>query len=138
MRRLYSIHGLKVFGCLICWILCQPTFKCIYITSVREQMLATENIDSRLGNLEKGVTALDARVGEIDNKLGHVILLNQEMMLNNNDNFRHMHSVLEESKDTLQKSINKIKSQYTSKFQLYLFGFILAIWTFFVAFILLS
>jgi len=101
-------------------------------------MLATENIDSRLGNLEKGVTALDARVGEIDNKLGHVILLNQEMMLNNNDNFRHMHSVLEESKDTLQKSINKIKSQYTSKFQLYLFGFILAIWTFFVAFILLS
>ena len=101
-------------------------------------MLATANIDDRLGNLEKGVNQLDKRVGEIDNKLGHVILLNQEMMLNNNDNFRHMHSVLEESKETLQKSINKIKNQYTSKFQLYLFGGVLFIWTAFVAFILLS
>tara|TARA_B110000090_G_scaffold207970_1_gene260577 strand:+ start:950 stop:1255 length:306 start_codon:yes stop_codon:yes gene_type:complete len=101
-------------------------------------MLATENIQNRLGNLEKGVDLLDQRVGEIDNKLGHVIAMNQEMMIQSNDNFRNMHSVLEESKETLQKSINKIKSQYTSRFQLYLFGFILFIWTAFVAFILLS
>ena len=101
-------------------------------------MLATANLDDRLGNLEKGVNQLDKRVGEIDNKLGHVIAMNQEMMIQSNDNFRNMHSVLEESKESLQKSINKIKNQYTSKFQLYLFGFILFIWTAFVAFILLS
>jgi len=101
-------------------------------------MLVTENIDSRLGNLEKGVDLLDQRVGEIDNKLGHVIAMNQEMMIQSNDNFRNMHSVLEESKESLQKSINKIKSQYTSRFQLYLFGGILFVWTAFVAFVLLS
>jgi regulator of replication initiation timing len=101
-------------------------------------MLVTANIDDRLGNLEKGVDLLDQRVGEIDNKLGHVIAMNQEMMIQSNDNFRNMHSVLEESKESLQKSINKIKSQYTSRFQLYLFGGVLFVWTAFVAYILLS
>jgi len=101
-------------------------------------MLATCDIDDRLGHLEKGVDLLDQRVGEIDNKLGHVIAMNQEMMIQSNDNFRNMHSVLEESKESLQKSINKIKSQYSSKFQIYLFGGVLFVWTAFVAFVLLS
>jgi regulator of replication initiation timing len=102
-------------------------------------MLATTtNMDDRLDKLETGVDRLDKRVGEIDAKLGHVIQLNQEMMIQSNEGFRNMHSSLELNKEILQKSINKIKSQYTSKFQLYLFGLILLIWTIFVAFILLS
>ena len=96
------------------------------------------NLSGRLDTLEKGVSALDSRVAELDDKVGHVIHMNSELMIQSNENFRTIHHALENNREEIKKSIRNIKSQYTSRCQLYLFGGGLALWTLFVAFVLWS
>lgn len=101
-------------------------------------MLTTENLSGRLQTLEEGVSKLDTQVAQLDDKMSHVIHMNSEMMLQSNDNFRTIHQALETNREDLKKSIRQLKSQYSSKFQLYLFGLGLGAWTLFVAYVLWS
>lgn len=101
-------------------------------------MLATENISGRLQTLEEGVSKLDSQVSQLDDKVSHVIQMNSEMMIQSNDNFRTIHHALETNREDLKKSIRQLKSQYSSKCQLYLFGLGLGVWTLFVAYVLWS
>ena len=101
-------------------------------------MLSSDNMSGRFETLEQGVAKLDSKVSQLDDKVAHVIQMNSEMMIQSNDNFRTIHHTLESNREELNKSIRKIRSQYTSRFQLYLFGSILTVWTLFVAYVLWS
>jgi|TARA_B110000858_G_C17770663_1_gene459426 hypothetical protein len=101
-------------------------------------MLSSDNMSGRIETLEQGVANLDSKVSQLDDKVAHVIQMNSEMMIQSNENFRTIHHTLESNREELKKSIRKIRSQYTSRFQLYLFGSILAVWTLFVAYVLWS
>jgi len=98
----------------------------------------TSNISGRLETLELGVSKLDTQVAQLDDKVAHVIQMNSEMMINNNENFRNIHHALETNREDIKSSLRKLKSQYTSKCQLYAFGIGLGVWTLFVAYVLWS
>ena len=98
----------------------------------------TEKFSGRLQSLEEGVSKLDPQVAQLDDKVSHVIQMNSEMMIQSNENFRTIHHALETNREDIKKSIRKIKSQFTSKCQLYLFGLGLGTWTLFVAYVLWS
>ena len=104
-------------------------------------MLATENdkfLTTRLDSLEKGVSILDGRVSALDDKVSHVIQMNSELMIQSNENFREMRSTLNEHKAELKKSIKQIKGRYSTQCQLVMFGTGLALWTFFIGWVMLS
>ena len=97
-----------------------------------------ENISGRLETLELGVSKLDTQVAQLDDKVAHVIQMNSEMMIQSNENFRNIHHALETNREDIKSSLRKLKSQYTSKCQLYAFGVGLGGWTLFVAYVLWS
>ncbi|MDA7839029.1 hypothetical protein N9A45_01725 [bacterium] len=104
-------------------------------------MLAVESdklLASRLNTLEEGVHVLDNRVAALDDKVSHVIQMNSEIMIQSNENFREMRSTLNEHKQELKKSIKQIRGRYSSQCQLIMFGTGLALWTFFVAWVMWS
>lgn len=102
-------------------------------------------MSTRLESLEFGVKNLDTRVSVIDDKLTHVIQMNSELMnqtgelaQQSRDNYRGLHSQLEDTKREMKKSINQIRVGSTSKCQIIAFGLGLASWTIFVAWVMWS
>ena len=95
-------------------------------------MLVSETsnlLSTRLESLEFGVKNLDTRVSVIDDKLTHVIQMNSELMnqtgelaQQSRDNYRGLHSQLEDTKREMKKSINQIRVGSTSKCQIIAFG----------------
>lgn len=111
-------------------------------------MLTTETdklLGTRLDSLEFGVKSLDTRVSVIDDKLTHVIQMNSELMnqtdelaQQSRENYRGLHSQLEDTKREMKKSIKQIRAGTTSNCQIIAFGFGLASWTVFVAWVMWS
>ena len=102
-------------------------------------------LSTRLESLEFGVKNLDNRVSVIDDKLTHVIQMNSELMNQSDelaqqsrDNYRGLHSQLEDTRREMKKSINQIQVGSTSKCQIIAFGLGLASWTIFVAWVMWS
>lgn len=104
-------------------------------------MLAAETdklLASRLHTLEEGVHVLDTRVAQLDDKVSHVIQMNAELMIQSNENFREMRTTLNEHRSELKNSIKQIRGQYSTRCQLLGFAFGLALWTFFMAWVMWS
>jgi hypothetical protein len=99
---------------------------------------STTRLDVRLESLENGVSQLDTKFCQLDDKVTQHMLMSSEMMIENKQSFRDVHAALETSRDEIQKSIRTIKTQYTSRCQLYAFGTGLSAWTLFVAYVLWS
>ena len=100
-------------------------------------LVTVPNMNDRLSSLEMGVVQLDKRMTSLDSKVYEIILQNeqlaegQEKLAEGQENgFRELHY----QNENMIKTIKKMKNQYTSKWQIYTFGMGLAIWTFFVAY----
>jgi regulator of replication initiation timing len=93
-------------------------------------LVTTPDMTDRLSSLEMGVVQLDKRITSLDSKVVEIILQNEKFAENQENGFRELHY----QNENMIKTIKKMKNQYTSKCQIYTFGFGLAIWTFFVAF----
>jgi len=93
-------------------------------------------IAERLHSLEQGVTVLDNRVAQLDDKVAHVIQMNSEMLLQSNENFREMRRTLDDHRAELKQSIRQIKGNFSTKCQLIAFALGLASWTIFMAWVM--
>lgn len=101
-------------------------------------MLATKNdlLMGRLDILEQGVTTLDSRVASLDDKVTHVIQMNSELLIQSNENFRHVKAALEDQRQDLKKSIRQIRGSFSTRCQLIGFALVLSSWTLFMAWVM--
>lgn len=100
------------------------------------QIESDKLLTSRLDSLEQGVCVLDSRVAALDDKIGHVIQMNSEILLQSNQNFRDMREKLDDHRTELKKSIRQIRGSFSTKCQLILFVSGLASWTLFMGWIM--
>jgi len=94
-------------------------------------LVTAPNMNVRLSSLERGVIQLDNRISSLDSKVVEIILQNEKLAEGQEEGFRELHF----QNENMLATIRKMKSQYTSKCQIYTFGIGLAVWTMFVAYI---
>jgi len=93
-------------------------------------LVTVPNMNDRLSSLEMGVVQLDKKMTSLDSKVYEIILQNEKLAEGQESGFRELHY----QNENMIKTIKKMKNQYTSKWQIYTFGMGLAVWTFFVAY----
>lgn len=93
-------------------------------------LVTVPNMNDRLSSLERGVVQLDKKMTSLDSKVYEIILQNEQLAEGQESGFRELHY----QNENMIKTIKKMKNQYTSKWQIYTFGMGLAVWTFFVAY----
>jgi hypothetical protein len=101
-------------------------------------LVTAPNMNVRLSSLERGVIQLDNRISSLDSKVVEIILQNEKLAEGQEDGFRAQEDGFRDlhfQNENMLATIRKMKSQYTSKCQIYTFGIGLAVWTMFVAYI---
>jgi len=112
-------------------------YKGLFISLINMIQIESDKLlTSRLDSLEQGVCVLDSRVAALDDKIGHVIQMNSEILLQSNQNFRDMREKLDDHRTELKKSIRQIRGSFSTKCQLILFVSGLASWTLFMGWIM--
>ena len=83
----------------------------------------------RLKNLESGVKKLDIQVSQLDDKVNHVIQISGEVLATTTSGFRKVNDELDYQRDQMQKTIKAMRSNMTTRFQMFLLIFGLIAWT---------